>query len=286
MALELFEDSLNDARNAVFLAAASDLAYANEKEGVPAFREQLGLEARLISQGNTQAWVGHNDDHIVVAFRGTEAPTSIEGLKDWFLSDALNLLVIPEGRMGTDFAAAGVGARFHLGFMNAITDIWGPLLEEVQAQLKAKERPLWVTGHSLGGALALLSSWLFQRKFISVHQVYTYGAPMIGNRIASEAFDREFPDKIYRYVNFDDPVPKLPTMSLVANDYGHCNKEVPLGSEDSGGILGLFKTVANKTADGGLNSNIVSELWNGIQSQVAAHGLDIYRKLIGTITSR
>ncbi|MFM7152155.1 MAG: lipase family protein, partial [Gemmataceae bacterium] len=150
MALELFEDSLNDARNAVFLAAASDLAYANEEEGVPAFREQLGLEARLISRGNTQAWVGHNDDHIVVAFRGTEAPTSIEGLKDWFLSDALNLLVIPEGRMGTDFAAAGVGARFHLGFMNAITDIWDPLLEEVQAQLKAKERPLWVTGHSLG----------------------------------------------------------------------------------------------------------------------------------------
>ena len=84
--------------------------------------------------------------------------------------------MVPEGRLGTDFAAAGVGARFHKGFIAALAMVWDPLLAAVEAELKRAERPLWVTGHSLGGALALLSAWLFHRKFISVHQVYTFGA--------------------------------------------------------------------------------------------------------------
>src|SRR5581483_6191467 len=122
----------------------------------------------------------------------------------------MNLLIVPEGRLGTDFAAAGVGARFHKGFMGAIAQVWGPIYTVVEAEMKRKERPLWITGHSLGGALALLAAWLFQRRMIPVHQIYTYGGPMIGNAEASQAFDREFPNKIYRYVNTDDPVPRLP----------------------------------------------------------------------------
>src|SRR5262249_26146986 len=161
-----------------------------------------------------------------VAFRGTESPTSIEGLKDWLLSDALNLLILPEGRLGTDLVAAGVGARFHMGFVNALADIWGPVHEAVEAELKRKDRPLWVTGHRLGGPLATLAAWMSNRKFLSVHQVSPSGAPMIGNATASEAFDRAFPDKIYRYVNGPDPIPRLPTLSLIANDYAHCLKEV------------------------------------------------------------
>src|SRR5262245_49661076 len=120
MALELIEDAKGDPRNAHFLAHASDLAYLPEAAGVEAFRTQLGMEARLISVGNTQAYIATNEEHIVVAFRGTEAPNSIEGLKDWLLTDAGNLLIQPVGDLGTDFAAAGVAARWHDGFMKAL----------------------------------------------------------------------------------------------------------------------------------------------------------------------
>ena len=65
---------------------------------------------------------------------------------------------------------------------------------------------------------------------IGVHQIYTFGAPMIGNAEAAKAFDREFGGKLFRYVNVLDPIPLLPTMSLVANQYGHCLTEVPLGA--------------------------------------------------------
>ena len=277
MALELVEDALGDPRNATALALASDLAYLPEAEAAVAFKEQLGLDARLISVGNTQVYIAQNDEHIVVAFRGTEAPTSIEGLKDWLLTDAVNLLIIPEGRLGTDFIAAGVGARFHLGFMTALAAIWDPMEEAVKAEIARKDRPLWVTGHSLGGALAMLASWRFDRKFYSVHQIYTYGAPMIGNAVASEAIDKAFPKKVYRFVNGPDPVPKLPTMSIVANDYSHCLEEIALGPADAAAsTLEMFKGFAGRT----LSGDILNDLWTGVLARVNAHGLDNYRKLL------
>lgn len=271
---ELYEDALGDHRNATFLALASDLAYMNADTGVAAFRDQLGLDGTLISVGNTQCWVACNDDHIVLAFRGTEAPLSIEGLKDWLLSDAVNLLILPEGRLGTDFVAAGVGARFHLGFMNALADIWEPVQAAVEAEVKKKDRAVWVTGHSLGGALAMLATWMCSRRFINVHQTYTYGAPMIGNAAASEAFDKAFPDRIYRYVNTSDPIPKLPTVSLIANDYGHCLKEMALGGGTAAALVG-------EAAAGALDPAVITKLWASVLGSVAAHGLDAYRQLIG-----
>src|SRR5262245_23075607 len=170
-----------DDGNARYCAKACDLAYYPEAEAAPAFREQLGLEAKLFSADNTQAYVGSNDSAIVVAFRGSEVPTTLDGLKDWLLTNANNLLILPEGQIGTDFAAAGVGARFHRGFLGALAEIWDKLYAAVDGLMQAKERPLFVTGHSLGGALALVAAWRLQRNFMSVYQVYTFGAPMIGN---------------------------------------------------------------------------------------------------------
>ena len=181
MAMALDETTPGSPQNALFLAQACSLAYYDEPEAAKGFREQLGLEARLISVGNTQVYVAQNDKAIVVAFRGSQAPTSLDGLKDWLLTNANNYLIIPEGRIGTDFAAAGVGARFHRGFMEALAEIWDPLLKAVTEATASSERPIWVTGHSLGGALALMAAWRLQRNFIAVHEIVTFGAPMVGN---------------------------------------------------------------------------------------------------------
>lgn len=282
MTFELVEDAKGDPRNAMYLGVASDLAYLPEATGKIAYREQLGLDARLISVGNTQVYVGANDDHIVAAFRGTEAPTSIEGLKDWLLSDAMNLLIVPEGDLGTDFVAAGVGTRWHQGFIKAIGDIWNPFLEAIETERKKSDRPLWLTGHSLGGALALLAGWRLKRKFISVHQIYTFGGPMVGNAAAAEAIDREFGDKIFRYVNYQDPIPQLPTVSLLANQYGHCQKEVDIGvvataSEAALSAANLFQQMAAKTVDGVLQGSLIDDFWNELQSRVGAHAMENYR---------
>src|SRR5262245_55022763 len=278
MTAPLIEDAGGDPRNAHALALASDLAYLPQAEGAEAFRKELGLEARLFSVGNTQAYVATNDDHIVVAFRGTEAPTSIDGLKDWLLTDAGNLLIQPQGDLGTDFAAAGVGARWHHGFMTALASIWDPVLEAVQAERKKNDRPIWVTGHSLGGALALLAAWRFKRKFIPIHQVYTFGAPMVGNAETASAIDRELPERLFRYVNDQDPVPRLPTLSLLANSYRHPQKEILLGVAAAGEAavtaVQFFQSWASKAADGVLHGTLIDEIWQGLQARVGAHALE------------
>src|SRR5215813_12439376 len=102
MTTQLVEDAAGDSRNAEALSTASELAYLSGDEGASAFKNKLSLDGKLQSVGNTQAWLLQNDDHVVVAFRGTEAPTSLDGIKDWLLTDALNLLIVPEGRLGTD----------------------------------------------------------------------------------------------------------------------------------------------------------------------------------------
>jgi hypothetical protein len=111
MALVLREDAFGDPQNALFLATASNLAYEPLEVGQPAFREQVGLETTFYKAGNTEAYVGTNAEHVVVAFRGTESPATLDGLQDLLLNDARNLLIVPSGRLGTDFIAAGVGAH-------------------------------------------------------------------------------------------------------------------------------------------------------------------------------
>jgi len=281
MPMELYEDAMGDPRNARALAVASDLAYCPQAEGGPAYKEQLGLEATLFSVGNTQAYVGQNDNHIVVAFRGTESPTTIDGLKDWLLTNAANLLIVPEGRMGTHFAAAGVGARFHQGFVTAITDIWDPVFQAVDAERKKNDRPLWLTGHSLGGALAKLAAWLFNRNFVPVHQIYTYGGPMIGNDEAAQAFNKAFGNKLFRYVDTIDPIPKLPTVSLASNDYTHCDKEVGLGeAQGTTTALEFLKGLAGGVAGGVLHATLINDIWKGVMGRLDAHSMTNYRSRI------
>jgi len=232
--------------------------------------------------GNTQAYVATDANHLVVAFRGTESPTSLDGLKDCLLSDANNFLVIPEGRIGTDFAAAGVGARFHRGFMQALADIWNPLYAAVDGEMKKQERPLWLTGHSLGGALALLAGWRFLRQFVPVHRIYTFGAPMVGNATAVQAFDKEFENKVFRFVHEPDLVPHLPTISLLANAYGHCLKEMLLGpaavtAETVSSAAGLLQQFAASTKEGLLDGQLIDKMWDQVNQRLGAHAIAMYR---------
>ena len=248
---------------------------------MPAFKDELGLDAALVSVGNTQAYLAHSPEHIVLAFRGSESPTSLDGLKDWLLTNAANLLIAPEGDLAAEFAAAGVTARWHQGFVSAITDIWPILCPAVEAEAQRQDRPLWVTGHSLGGALALLAAWLLKRRFVNVHQVVTFGAPMVGNAEVSAALNREFGGKVTRYVNGPDPVPLMPMMSLLTNDYAHCDAVRVLGDGAAADLLAYLRGAGVQVAGAVWTGQAMDAVWALVQGRVAAHLMADYRKLIG-----
>ena len=104
---------------------------------------------------------------------------------------------------------------------------------------------------------------------------------MIGNVEASKAFDRELAGKIFRYVNGPDPVPKLPTMSLIANDYGHVNQEMTTGvGPGASSSVALFTQFVSRSANGVIQGTLVDDVWKAVSQTVDAHLMPSYHSMI------
>lgn len=66
--------------------------------------------------------------------------------------------------------------------------------------------PLFVTGHSLGGALAVITALALVESGISVEAVFTFGMPRPGNAVFAERYERSLGARTYRLVYGDDLV--------------------------------------------------------------------------------
>lgn len=92
----------------------------------------------------------------------------------------------------------------HFGFSRAAQVVY-PTVCDLLKTFRG-DLPIWVTGHSLGGAMAsLVAHWLASDGF-PVRAVYTYGSPRPGDRKFQGAY--RLPN--YRFVNDNDLVPHLP----------------------------------------------------------------------------
>ncbi|KAK2077296.1 hypothetical protein QBZ16_004930 [Prototheca wickerhamii] len=137
------------------------------------------------------------------------------GLERW------ELLEEPESRHAR---AAGLGPRHHRppgglqGFDERLLDRVDELLKLAEGGDGSEEQPptprppakLFVTGHSLGGALAILAAADIRRRHPDLPMtVYTYGAPRVGNLGFVQEYLRRVPDT-WAVVNDQDPIPRIP----------------------------------------------------------------------------
>jgi predicted lipase len=120
-----------------------------------------------------------------LVFRGTE------DLQDWLRN--FEMLVVPWKGPG----------KVHAGFLRALHEIWG----ELHPVLATIAGPVFYTGHSLGGAIAMLAAAHIEEARRPL-AVYTFGCPRCGN----ETFAKEHPlrDRVYRFENNRDAVPLMP----------------------------------------------------------------------------
>ena len=174
--------------------------------------------------------------------------------------------------------------RVHSGFYGSLIAMWPTLakllrraldgqdlcsaLEEMNEQDSAKEtevlrappeaappprngKPtsLYITGHSLGGALSVLAAaFLFvgegtlvengSVRDLSAYQellrgVYTYGQPMVGDAFFTKAYDPFFGSKLFRMIYKHDFVTRLPTSPM--GPYEHFGVEYH--ATDDGWVL-------------------------------------------------
>ena len=74
-----------------------------------------------------------------------------------------------------------------------------------------ENQQVWVTGHSLGGALAVLLAATLMETGIKVSGLYTFGAPRVGDEEFANRLNDELSDGAHwRVVNEEDLVPHLP----------------------------------------------------------------------------
>jgi triacylglycerol lipase len=185
--------------NAWWLSEAALLAYAPEQFAGPRFEAAGFGELRFFSGPSTQCYVAAARDTAVVAFRGTEC--DLDGGPEALSRFIADLSVDLDIR----WAAATGGGRIHRGFRDGLDEVW-PDLQPCLEKLAAGGSALWITGHSLGGALALLAADRMER-ISKVQGVYVFGAPRIGDR----DFAKSYAPKAFCFLNNNDAVPHLPT---------------------------------------------------------------------------
>jgi len=161
-----------------------------EKQEHPASIHFLD-DRNQIDNTDTQAFITHNDELILIAVRGTNEILA-DGLRD---ADALQVPFVE-----------GVG-KVHRGFYEAALKVYDLTAKYLDKFLTGQK--LIICGHSLGGAITLLLSEMLrrQKKYRADIVLYTYGAP----RAADATFVKGAADLVhYRMVNHNDPVPSVP----------------------------------------------------------------------------
>jgi triacylglycerol lipase len=143
---------------------------------------------KTFSINGTEAILLENDNYIFLGFRGTEA-TSIKDIR----SDVKATIKTCES-----------GGKIHTGFDDAFSQV-AVEIQQFLNQEEFKDKPLFITGHSLGGALATVAAKKLSHRG-GIASCYTFGSPRVGNVDWSTGIKTP----IYRIVNAVDPVTMLP----------------------------------------------------------------------------
>lgn len=168
--------------------------------------------------GGTQIVVMSNDAFIAVVFRGSQ------GL-DWI--NNMRFFPIP-------ISWVGYSAGTHRGFLAAVDKHYDELQELLRDHRGSSSKPLWLTGHSLGGALATITALRLQISAdYPVQGVLTYGSPPVGAMLFGKAYrDHGLEDRTQRWVNNNDVATRLRGLGHVGiRNFIDGNGAIHLGEE-------------------------------------------------------
>ncbi|MGD9331393.1 MAG: lipase family protein [Desulfobacterales bacterium] len=232
------------------LANMAHAAYCAPEAMAVLFRG-LGATTRFYASGDTpgpvmrgrQAFLAVWHERGILSFRGTEASERIRiqtpaGWQaaaqkfGWQLPDALDTFLLTDLLDDLNFIAVPYRqSHVHRGFLEATRALW-PAIEEDLARLqKSSPRPIYVTGHSLGGAMAVIAGMTY-----AFEQIVTFGEPRVGQDIQRTITNAA---GHIRYVNGHDPVPRIvPTMAPF--NFKHHGEQRTIVDRDHGGPNVLY----------------------------------------------
>ncbi len=276
--------------NAWWLAEASLLAYGEkdfvEERFASSGLTQAGFSVTSFSVLNAQCFIANNDEFILAAFRGTQVDSFWSSIMDI----ATDLKFVP--------VADGASGFVHHGFLEAISLVW----EQFKAHLTSiisdgKPRTIWLTGHSLGAAMATIAAdRLFRIMNLPVQGLYTFGSPRVGNGAFSERLSSQesLGARTFRIVNNADVIATVPPEGIYKHvgamkliDEHGVLRSIDNQSKIAGSIAkfdlpaSVVKSLRSVTGLGGIIHNIPDfiadhapiyypiHMWNNCEDQVA-----------------
>ncbi|MFN4113157.1 MAG: lipase family protein [Sphingomonadaceae bacterium] len=181
-----------------------------------------GLRDSLLRAG-----IAKKGNAVVVAFRGTKGDA---------VNDTITSAVMLDGnirQVQPSFIPASQRGNVlvHAGFLNSYLTLRSKVLDALEGQQGVH---LFITGHSLGGAIASLMAYDMgvnrPGTFASITLI-TSGAPRVGNPAFVADMNRFVPDNLRIVVNHD-PVPAVP---YLGGKYQHAGRLLVIGRDD--GVL-------------------------------------------------
>ncbi|VEF13697.1 lipase family protein [Pseudomonas fluorescens] len=148
-------------------------------------------DRKQVDSTDTQAFITHHDELILISVRGT-SEIRPDAMRD---GDAYQV-PFEEGE-----------GKVHRGFYGGAQAVYPFVVSYLERFYSGQK--LLITGHSLGGAIALILSEMLRRdpQYLPEIVLYTYGAPRAGDTIFIESAKALVH---HRIVNQNDPVPSVP----------------------------------------------------------------------------
>jgi hypothetical protein len=149
-----------------------------------------------ITNNDVHAHIAHNDTHALIAFRGTTIRNP---------ADIIGDLEIWQKQHGPGWV--------HFGFRRLARYLLPTILDYI---VEHRGKKILITGHSLGGAMALYVAQELQYRNYTDITLFTFGMPMLGNQSYVDGV------KIihHRFVNYKDTIPYLPWARLGYRHHG------------------------------------------------------------------
>lgn len=188
--------------NMAYLAHCAQAVYKDDSECKAVLADmdsEIVKDIRFFKsrKTGTEGFIAGDQEKIIIAFRGTSE------IKDW-LTDAASI-------QKSWSSILNIG-KVHSGFFDSLNSVWSLIMEHLQ-ELQTKDQRIWITGHSLGGALAALTyaTLRLQSPKYELAGAYTFGQPRIGDQVMCQAFDADSKHHFFRVVNNNDIVPRVPS---------------------------------------------------------------------------
>jgi len=160
--------------------------------------DTIGIFNRRIVHGqDPECMIISTANYVLILFRGTDDIKN-NRFAEW---------------IGTDFNAFKTktdsvfgSSRVHKGFYKSFKLIENDLVRALE-EIKAGSKPVWIAGHSLGGAMAVIAGLYLKENNFQIGGICSFGGPsVIGNKTFSSLLEEQLPDKIQRYEFSLDPV--------------------------------------------------------------------------------